>query len=69
MTLSPVYPCPSSYKNSYNGALINVAPPYNADDRARSLAIPQLKDWEELLLSSDKVVKPISRTSRQGILH
>ncbi|KJK61985.1 Peptidase C1-like family protein [Aspergillus parasiticus SU-1] len=29
-------------------------PPYNAEDRAKSLAIPQLKDWEELLLSSDK---------------
>ncbi|KAE8352006.1 hypothetical protein BDV28DRAFT_158267 [Aspergillus coremiiformis] len=29
-------------------------PPYNAGDQARSLSIPQPRDWEELLLSSDQ---------------
>lgn len=56
MTLSLALSMPkASYKNSYKWALIKLAPPYNAEDRAKSLAIPQLKDWEELLLSSDKV--------------
>ncbi|KAF5864213.1 hypothetical protein ETB97_008210 [Aspergillus alliaceus] len=29
-------------------------PPYNAGDRARNLSIPQVRSWEERLLSSDK---------------